>query len=945
MPYDAHNPLTVSLPYNFVNVQDYPTEVMANRFSAWRAIIKELLNYFKEYATAQEESIKQQARLQQALGVTARQLLSLPSNNNSSNNNPGSPNIGAGILHHHGNNSSNGNSNNGNIQNIGGSGGMSQEVDLISKFFLPVGNGSVQDVPNVLFKYHQQNVTFAQKTLKDINAVIIPKLEELRKDLLLKIKEIKNLQNDFKNNLARELSETKSLIGQYNQAIDMASKLDPDHKFHNEGEHGKYDPYLVKIRLDRQVKKQLQEENYLYDAYSNLQNAGKQLEGIVVAEIQNYISMFVNLLKDENSTFNNYLFPNLTEGFLAKEYNFEWNAFIERNLPSNNLSVSAVGNQTTSSVKNGTFIDLDIPKRHFHDLIIKNIDSNLNAAVREGFLERRSKFLKNYSSAWYVLTCSFIHEFKSNDRKKDPHPVMSLPLDSCAVSDHSKNDGKVDGVYKFILTSKSANALMHKTHKWVFRTNTYQNMIDWFDDIKKLTSLPTPSARARILPNRSREDVNSAALAQTLSGNSSIRSPTRSLRTIDSNNSAARLHRSGTKNTSVTRPISQGTSIANARRLSSTFSQKQSPRLANMVNSDGTLITPVDTYADVKRNKSQLSHTGYVPEENDHHQSELSQQQQQQQQPQTQLQQPQPQPQSSQQQLQPQQSLQEQEQQYRQARSQSPVHYQPYHLIPVDSFNNSSNLRPESHAEQFSQHQPSNSISAPNGMPYYIPPSSQPQQFYDPVQHQYYTITPSVPSQSISRTQSMQHSTQHPYGQQSQQQQQQQQQQVGTPQPQFFPSSPQQANVALSTSPMMQPFGSAFFQNYQQPGQQQQQQQQQQPQPQPQSQQLFQQQKSDVPYPMSPDGTVNGKAENGEAEGNVNHVVVNNQEHSNGNGDHDNIRAPLNAARQLSADEVSTLKSSNIAAPHQQHSEHSEHADHGLPNGNGDINIVITKDE
>lgn len=43
-----------------------------------------------------------------------------------------------------------------------------------------------------------KNVVDGTKTLKDINGLIIPKLEELRKDLLVKIKEIKNLQNDFK---------------------------------------------------------------------------------------------------------------------------------------------------------------------------------------------------------------------------------------------------------------------------------------------------------------------------------------------------------------------------------------------------------------------------------------------------------------------------------------------------------------------------------------------------------------------------------------------------------------------------------------------------------------------------------------------------------------------------------------------------------------------------
>ncbi|KAI5956893.1 hypothetical protein KGF54_000511 [Candida jiufengensis] len=809
MPYDAHNPLTVSLPYNFINTNDYPTEVMANRFSAWRSIIKELLNYFKEYVSVQEEIVRQQNRLQSSVGAAARGYNSQPNGHTPSS-------------------TTNHNNNNNHL-----------DLEAISKSFLPVGNGSIQDIPTVLFKYHQQNVTNASKTLKDINVIIIPKLEELRKDLLVKIKEIKNLQNDFKNNLGKEINETKLLISQYNQAIELANKLDTNHSMHHaDADHGKYDPYLVKIRLDRQIKKQMVEENYLYDAYSNLQNAGKQLEGIVVVEIQNYMSMFLNLIREENSTFNNYLVPNISEGFLSKESNFEWNAFIERNLPSNNLSVSAVGNQTTSSVKNGTFIDLDIPKRHTHDLIIKNFNSNLNVAVREGYLERRSKFLKNYSSAWYVLTCSYIHEFKSNDRKKDPHPVMSLPLDSCTVSDHSKDDGKSDGVYKFILTSKSANALMHKTHKWVFRTNTYSNMIDWFNDIKKLTSLPTPSARARTLPNNPD--------AGKISRGSSVRSPTRSLRTVDSN-TPSNLQRTNTKNTANNRPLSQATSIANARRLSSTFSQKnnQSPRLANMINSDGTLITPVDSYEELKRNPTNSSNF-YVPQ---------AQRQARSQSPAIQYQQ------SQQQSPYPQQQQQQQQQQQTQP---------PFHLIPVESMASNGQVK-------------NYGTSIPASNAYYPQPQPQPQQFYDPVQQQFYTITPSLPP----------HHQQHP-------------------QPQIFSTSPQPTGQYLSSSPVAQPFGSAYFAqaNYQ----------------------TKDATPSVAPYPMtdhdhSTNTTIdenNQVQEHISSNENTSQTLVNNNGHDSNISSIQNLHP--NVPRQLSADEVSTLKSNQ---PDQKI---------------GDIDVIVTND-
>lgn len=119
MKYDTTNPLAVQLPYNFTSTADFPTEVMAGRFAAWRSIIKDLINYFREYSSIQEEIVRQQSRLQQAVG----------------------------------NSSSSTNSN-------------SEEADSIKRFFLGHGNGSVLDIPNILFKYHQKNVTNASKTLK-----------------------------------------------------------------------------------------------------------------------------------------------------------------------------------------------------------------------------------------------------------------------------------------------------------------------------------------------------------------------------------------------------------------------------------------------------------------------------------------------------------------------------------------------------------------------------------------------------------------------------------------------------------------------------------------------------------------------------------------------------------------------------------------------------------
>lgn len=487
----SSNPLVVLIPYTFAHPEDYPTEVLAERFQGWRQIIKDLVAYLKEFVLVQDEIIRQQKRLQQVVGQPPT------------------------------------------------------DGEDPRGFFLPALNGSIIALPLLFSRFHEQNITNGQKTYKELQNVIIPKLEELRHDLLMKIKEIKGLQNDFRTNLARELSETKTCLQQFNHAVSSSAP-----------EHATSDPYLVRNRLNRQLKKQIHEENYLYQAYANLQTLGGKLEEIIVREVQHYLQMFVQLLTAEAQGVTEYLAPNLIHGFLAKEPTFEWDSFILRNLPHQ---------LTISHAVLGKFIDLAFPQRKLLELQVPHHDDAVALAIREGWLERRSKYLKLYLLAWFVLTCNFIHEFKTKDRKKDPNPVNSLLLDLCLVTEHLKEG--TTGPFKFILVHKALLGIIHhKTTNFVFRTLTYQEMIDWYKDIATLTKLPNPSARARYLEKNQRP---AARLLLILLGASLVQLP-------------------------PPRPLSQAT-LAAPRRLLLTFSHKNSPRLLNMINLDGTAITPVDT--------------------------------------------------------------------------------------------------------------------------------------------------------------------------------------------------------------------------------------------------------------------------------------------------------------------------------------------------------------
>ena len=88
------------------------------------------------------------------------------------------------------------------------------------------------------------------------NEVII-QLTGLRSDLQQKIKEIKSLSGDFKNSVDKELEGSRKAVRHLQEALGLVD-TDPA------ATAGKGDPFIVKLGVDRQIERQIEEENYLH---------------------------------------------------------------------------------------------------------------------------------------------------------------------------------------------------------------------------------------------------------------------------------------------------------------------------------------------------------------------------------------------------------------------------------------------------------------------------------------------------------------------------------------------------------------------------------------------------------------------------------------------------------------------------------------------------------
>lgn len=117
-------------------------------------------------------------------------------------------------------------------------------------------SGGILDTNTVLRDYQKDLYSSSENAAK-IQSEIINSLNSLRVDLSFKIKEIKALSPDFKNNVEKEKETTRKEIIKLTEAL---TALDSN----PQSSTGKTDPYIVKLGLQKQLRRQIDEENYLH---------------------------------------------------------------------------------------------------------------------------------------------------------------------------------------------------------------------------------------------------------------------------------------------------------------------------------------------------------------------------------------------------------------------------------------------------------------------------------------------------------------------------------------------------------------------------------------------------------------------------------------------------------------------------------------------------------
>jgi hypothetical protein len=488
-PNDYHSPYYIP----FKNIDDpRPVDQLIYRFSIWKMIIKQIIFYFKEMSVFKSQTFQGNRAMLENLEILRRQnsgrlKVKVNSNKNlkkslSSNNLKDEEYSNLNTNNNNSNSNNNNNLSHSNLEISENQLNLDQQNivnRLLQTTFLPPGDNSILSISSTFFNNHNYLKEKELLTYQHLTNRLIPRLENLKDQLNETIRQMNSIKNasDYKTkNLKMEIAKTGGILSDYITSIELLktghskSSLGTTINLKENEIDSRLDPYILKLKLDLQLKDQLYIEAHLKEMYYDLQFKAVQLEKILYTEIQSCISAYTDLIDSElNAVKDNLILP-FKQGFVRNDPTIDWDYFIQNDKKKNFLPINA--KNTLSKVKQ---------VRKNSDIIYPYRNNVISSCIYSGYLERKSKYLKNYSKFYYVLTINFLHEFKTNDRIKDLTPIQSFSLNDLTVS-IVETDPK-----KFVLRIYKHDSKENSKAKYTFKCDSIDSTLKWIDYLSDLT--------------------------------------------------------------------------------------------------------------------------------------------------------------------------------------------------------------------------------------------------------------------------------------------------------------------------------------------------------------------------------------------------------------------------------------------------------------------------
>ncbi len=309
---------------------------------------------------------------------------------------------------------------------------------------------------------------------RTIESSIVQHLQKLRTEIKAHIKNVQNDTGKLAATVAKERELSTKAIADLARAIGAVTNTPMS-------VGAKEDPFAVNLAVNRQLQRQVNEENALQKSIIIMQQNSAHFEEGIVRSIQSAWQTF-----DE------------WQSRMSTSVQETW-----RTLGVNMAQLMPDREWISFAARSDHLLDPETPLRNPDAIDYPGKNDPSVVPVHVGLLERKKRFTKAYKEAYYVLTPSgYLHEYTSSDPASAHHPVWSLFLPACTLGPPSSAttsrshkfhiEGRKDGTSAYGKTPGSSGhsflGLGKSETAYTFRARSHDEMMEWWNDTRMLVA-------------------------------------------------------------------------------------------------------------------------------------------------------------------------------------------------------------------------------------------------------------------------------------------------------------------------------------------------------------------------------------------------------------------------------------------------------------------------
>ena len=332
-----------------------------------------------------------------------------------------------------------------------------------------LGEGGMQDVFYTIRDKTRVIADSHSSLARTIESSIVQHLQKLRQEIKAHLKNVQNDTGKLAASVAKERELSTKAISDLARAISAVNHTPMSVS-------AKEDPFAVNMAVNKQLQRQVQEENALQKSIVIMQQNSAHFEEGIVRSIQSAWSTF-----DE------------WQSRMSTSVQETW-----RQLGVNMAQLMPDREWISFAARSDHLLDPETPLRNPDMIDYPGKNDPSVVPIHTGLLERKKRFTKSYKEGFYVLTSAgYLHEYASSDASTATHPIWSLFLPACTLGPPSSAttakshkfhiEGRKDGTSAYG-KSGGKSFFSGSDTAFTFRARSHEEMMELWNDLRMLVA-------------------------------------------------------------------------------------------------------------------------------------------------------------------------------------------------------------------------------------------------------------------------------------------------------------------------------------------------------------------------------------------------------------------------------------------------------------------------